>query len=151
VTPAKLNSQVRPNLFIVGAPRCGTTSMHGYLAQHPQIFMSPVKEPRFWSDDLRGQGRDFHRNVYRRHLKSFKGLVTLPRCIWKRRRARPELNLGVERLDEYLALFEEADLATHRCIGEASPDSLWSENAAKRIATFNCEARIVIMLREPLS
>lgn len=38
-----------PNLFIVGAARSGTTSLHYYLNQHPEIFMSPMKEPHFFS------------------------------------------------------------------------------------------------------
>lgn len=38
-----------PNLFIVGAPRCGTTTLHDVLGQHPDIFMSRVKEPHFLS------------------------------------------------------------------------------------------------------
>lgn len=38
----------RPNLFILGAAKCGTTSLHGYLAQHPDICMSEPKEPRFF-------------------------------------------------------------------------------------------------------
>lgn len=40
-----------PNLFIVGAPRAGTTSLHEYLDQIPGIFMSPLKEPAFFSLD----------------------------------------------------------------------------------------------------
>ena len=35
--------------FIVGAPRCGTTSLSRYLARHPQICFSAVKEPHFFS------------------------------------------------------------------------------------------------------
>lgn len=42
----------RPNLFIVGAPRCGTSGMHAYLGRHPQVYMSPVKEPHFFSEHL---------------------------------------------------------------------------------------------------
>lgn len=38
-----------PNLFIIGAPKAGTTSLHSYLGQHPQIQMSAVKEPRFFA------------------------------------------------------------------------------------------------------
>jgi sulfotransferase family protein len=38
-----------PNLFIVGAPKCGTTALWEYLRQHPQIYMSPVKEPYFFT------------------------------------------------------------------------------------------------------
>lgn len=40
-----------PNLFLVGAPRCGTTSLYRYLAAHEEIFMSPVKEPHFLGSD----------------------------------------------------------------------------------------------------
>jgi hypothetical protein len=39
-----------PNLFIVGVARGGTTSLAHYLGQHPDIFMSPVKEPYYFSD-----------------------------------------------------------------------------------------------------
>lgn len=41
-----------PNFFIVGAPKCGTTAIYSYLTQHPQIFMSPHKEPTFFGQDL---------------------------------------------------------------------------------------------------
>jgi hypothetical protein len=42
----------KPNLFIVGAPKCGTTALYEYLRQHPNIFMSTVKEPHFFARDL---------------------------------------------------------------------------------------------------
>ena len=45
-------SSNRPNLFIVGAPRCGTSSMYAYLGQHPDIFMSPSKEIHYFGEDL---------------------------------------------------------------------------------------------------
>lgn len=35
-----------PNLFILGAPKCGTTTLAAWLAQHPQVYFSPEKEPR---------------------------------------------------------------------------------------------------------
>ncbi len=41
-----------PNLFIVGAPRCGTTSFHDYLGQHPDIFMCEPKEPYYFLTDM---------------------------------------------------------------------------------------------------
>jgi hypothetical protein len=41
-----------PELYIVGAPRCGTTFMYEFLGRHPQIFMSPAKEPQFFATDL---------------------------------------------------------------------------------------------------
>jgi hypothetical protein len=38
-----------PNLFVAGVMRGGTTSLWGYLDRHPEIFMSPVKEPHFFT------------------------------------------------------------------------------------------------------
>lgn len=42
----------RPDFFIVGAPKCGTTSLYAQLRSHPKIFMPAVKEPDFWADDM---------------------------------------------------------------------------------------------------
>jgi hypothetical protein len=42
----------RPNFFIVGAPKCGTTSLSEYLRSHPNVFMSSPKEPHFFATDL---------------------------------------------------------------------------------------------------
>ena len=47
----------KPNFFIVGAPKCGTTAMYVYLKQHPDIFMSPEKEPAYFCPDLVTQRR----------------------------------------------------------------------------------------------
>jgi hypothetical protein len=42
----------RPNLFIIGAPKAGTTSLYEYLRGHPDVYMSPVKEPAYFSPDV---------------------------------------------------------------------------------------------------
>ena len=42
----------RPDFFIVGAPKCGTTALYEYLRQHPAVFMPFHKEPLFFGDDL---------------------------------------------------------------------------------------------------
>lgn len=44
----------KPNTFIVGAPKCGTTALAQYLAEHSQVFFSDPKEPFFWSADYQG-------------------------------------------------------------------------------------------------
>ena len=41
-----------PNLFIIGAAKCGTTSMYNWLRNHPDVFMSPVKEPLYYCTDF---------------------------------------------------------------------------------------------------
>jgi hypothetical protein len=43
-----------PTFFIIGAPKAGTTSLHFYLDQHPQIQMSEPKEPRFFAGPANG-------------------------------------------------------------------------------------------------
>lgn len=44
----------RPNFFIVGAPKCGTTALSAYLSEHPQIFFCEPKEPHYFADDFAG-------------------------------------------------------------------------------------------------
>jgi hypothetical protein len=46
------NHLAKPDLFIVGAPKCGTTALYEYLRPHPNIYMSPLKEPHFFATDL---------------------------------------------------------------------------------------------------
>jgi len=41
-----------PTFFIIGAPKAGTTSLHNYLCEHPEIQMSAVKEPNFFAPHL---------------------------------------------------------------------------------------------------
>jgi hypothetical protein len=41
-----------PDLFIVGAPKSGTTSVYEWLKGHPEVYMTPVKEPCYYSRDL---------------------------------------------------------------------------------------------------
>ena len=46
----------KPNFFIIGAPKCGTTSLHNYLNRHSQITMSHPKEPHYFSRDIENGG-----------------------------------------------------------------------------------------------
>src|SRR3954453_12743113 len=43
-------AQFLPNLIIIGARKSGTTSLHGYLNQHPDVFMSKPPELHFFDD-----------------------------------------------------------------------------------------------------
>lgn len=44
-----------PDLFLVGAPKAGTTSLADWIGQHPDVFWSVPKEPFHWSSDFPGQ------------------------------------------------------------------------------------------------
>lgn len=64
-----------PFAFIVGAPRCGTTTLAGFLQQHPEVCFSAVKEPHFFSrDELDGLSEDqLRRLVDAEYLERFFG------------------------------------------------------------------------------
>ena len=102
----------RPDFFIVGAPKSGTTAMAGYLDDHPQAFVCKPKEPCYFSADFPGQQL-------------------------------------VRTAEEYAALFEDAD-AGHLAVGEGSVWYLYSAQALENIRRFNPDARIIVMLRNPV-
>lgn len=54
-----------PNLFIVGAPKCGTTAWATYLGEHPQVFFSDPKEPGHFQTDFPGTLHVRDGNEYR--------------------------------------------------------------------------------------
>jgi hypothetical protein len=130
-----------PNFFVVGAGKAGTTSLYHYLQQHPEIYMSPLKEPCYFASELRAGNlsRDFARHV-RRQTRELPGHLgdSLP--------VRP-LGWLVSEWEEYLRLFHQ--VREERAIGEASAAYLWSETSAVNIRERIPGARIVMILRDP--
>lgn len=109
-----------PNFFIIGAPRCGTSSLYDGVQQHPDVFMSAVKEPAYFSIGVRS--------------KPFHG----PKDAF--------YNFHLSR-EEYEDLFS---LATNeKIIGEASTDYLYSESAFTALSNEFPNAKYVVMLRNP--
>ena len=43
---------MKPSFFIIGAPKCGTTTLYSWLKSHPDIFMPGGKEPHFFAQNL---------------------------------------------------------------------------------------------------
>lgn len=101
----------KPNFFIVGAKKSGTTAMFEYLKQHPDVFLCDPKEPAYFGKDL--------------------GI--------------PDV-VATER--DYLKLFAGAQ--NEKIIGEGSTWYINSSNAAREIHQFNPQAKILIMLRNPV-
>jgi hypothetical protein len=130
-----------PNFFIVGAPKAGTTSLYHYLDQHPDIYMSPMKEPRHFSLEVRPENfepclRMQAERQVQEVLEYLHGPMT------------EKHSDGIVRdWDDYLQLFAAA--TTQRAVGEASVNYLWSKTAAAEIATRLPQARIVMVLRSP--
>jgi hypothetical protein len=67
----------RPNFFLPGAPKCGTTSVASWLAEHPNVYMSPKKEPHWFNDDM---GRTGVRN-WAGYEALFQGVEEQHQCI----------------------------------------------------------------------
>ena len=136
------SSPPMPNFFIVGAPKAGTTSLYHYLDQHPDVYMSPVKEPCHFSEEIRLQ------NFSQEMLPGVK-----PTCAPSRSTLRGPMTekrfggVGME-WDDYLRLFE--NVKGEAAIGEASALDLGSKTAARNIQLRVPNARILMVLREPV-
>jgi len=109
---------MKVGIFIVGTPKSGTTSLHYYMNEHPEILMSSVKEPDFFTDkEIVDQG----------------------------------LYYGTSRintLQKYHSLF--SDKNDEKIFGESSVSYLFYPEVPKRIKKYNTEAKIIIMLRNPV-
>lgn len=131
------NSKV--GLFIVGAAKAGTTALQKNLAKHPGLYFSPVKEPHFFSDDIdTGHFRADFRKRTQLDIEHYLRQSPLP----KRHQAY------IRSEGQYQALFREA--RPGQVLAEASASYLWSENAARNIQVYNPEARVIILLRNPV-
>jgi hypothetical protein len=131
-----------PNFFIVGAPKAGTTSLHAYLAQHPQIYMSPLKETHYFCEEFRAE--NFAAEEQPRLARDRRALTAY---------LRTDMRVGrfgglVSDWGEYLHLFR--NVQDELAIGEATPQYLWSPSAARSIAMRFPNAKIIAILRNPV-
>lgn len=65
-----MTSYKKPNFFIIGTPKCGTTSLSKYLSEHPDVFFSKPKEIGYFDDDLKGSNKWTFKNI-EAYLKIF--------------------------------------------------------------------------------
>ncbi|MEJ7842586.1 MAG: sulfotransferase [Rubrobacter sp.] len=112
-----------PNFLLIGAQKAGTTALYHYLGQHPQVYMSPVKEPHFFAYE--GEELDY-RGPRDREI--------LPRMV-------------VTDLEAYRELFRGA--AGEKALGEASAGYLYDPKAPGRIRRYAPDARLIAVLRDP--
>lgn len=64
---------IKPSLFVIGAPKCGTTTIVDWLDQHPEIFMPALKEPHYFSTDL-NYSKKLNINKLSDYERLFKGV-----------------------------------------------------------------------------
>jgi Sulfotransferase family len=131
-----------PDFFIVGHPKCGTTALFDTLRRHPQIHM-PAKEPRFFAIEEIDMGTHVCEGEGER--ESIGSPASEPRA----RGERQAQGKRPRTLDGYAALF--AGARPGQRVGEATPAYLRSPLAAGRIASVRPDARIIAIIREPVS
>jgi Sulfotransferase family len=112
-----------PDFFVAGVPKAGTTALHAALARHPGLYLSAVKEPKFFLTDgpppAQGGPGD---------------AKTLRENVWRRA--------------DYEALFESAPPGS--LLGESTPFYLYSQAAQQRIRALVPQARLILVLRDPI-
>lgn len=109
-----------PDFFLIGSAKAGTSALCHALAQHPDVYLPPVKEPFFFA--------------FERGHVGFAGPHQ-----WSTRYREPH---------DYLTLFSGA--GAHRVIGEASTIYIASPTAARRIRDNVPSAKLVAVLRHPV-
>lgn len=109
-----------PTFMLIGSGKSGSTSLYYYLSEHPKIYMSPVKEPRFFMLDDSGR-------------IALKFASDVP---------------YVSSLEAYEALYANSGAA--RAIGEASIQYLETPGTAERIAKAIPSVKLLAVLRNPV-
>ncbi len=112
-----------PGFLIAGAPKAGTTALHAALSPHPGLYLSKVKEPKFFLSDgpPPAEGGPGDVQTYQEH-------------VWRRA--------------DYEALFAPAPAGTLR--GEATPFYLYDLAAHDRIKNLTPNAKLILLLRDPV-
>lgn len=111
-----------PNFLIIGAHKSGTTSLYRYLNQHPDVYMSQVKEPAYF--------------VYEGDKVKYQEFDGSP---WRSRFIT---------LEDYEALFE--GVQSEVAVGEASTLYLYHPRAPLRIKEHIPDAKLIAILRNPV-
>lgn len=119
-----------PNFFVVGAAKAGTTSLFFYLREHPEVYLSRIKEPNHFCTDL--YVPITNRERLRLKLLS-KSIVPYSQ---------------IQDSEEYAHLFDQVD--RQKAIGECSVSYLYSRVAAREIRRALPGAKIIIVLRNPV-
>ena len=112
-----------PDFLVIGAPKAGTTALHAALSEHPGLYLSAIKEPKFFLSDgpPPDRGGPGDALTYREH-------------VWRR--------------PDYEALFAAAPAGTLR--GESTPLYLYDRAAMRRIRDTLPAARLIVIVRDPV-
>ncbi len=128
-----------PNFFLIGTVKGGTTSLHRYLSQHPNIYLSPIKEVNYFSRkdiDETKFTKDYRHDIRINLEKYFKEGMSHPIHI-----------AHITEESDYLHLF--SGVKEEKAVGEMSLSYMLYEQAPKEIFSTYPNAKIMVMLRDP--
>ncbi|WP_228060787.1 MULTISPECIES: sulfotransferase family protein [unclassified Coleofasciculus] len=113
-----------PNFLIIGAAKAGTTALYRYLKQHPQIYMSSLKETQFFVF-LEEENLNFNANEP--FLRKYQ---------------------QIKDIESYRNLFKKA--SQEIAIGEVSPWYIYLPNIPSKIKHYILDVKLIAMLRDPV-
>lgn len=126
------------NLFLVGAAKCGTTAFAELLAQSPAVYSPPIKEPGFFGSDINPD-----------HFSAeYKKVVALPTDYFLKNNLEDRHQAFIRDFSQYEKLFEKQK--DEKYLLDASTVYLLSRLSADEISQYNPEAKIIILLRNPV-
>ena len=116
-----MTQQQKPNFIIIGAMKAATTSLYTYLKQHPDVFMTSIKEPMFFNN--------FQKETnFKLHGRKTKKITTF---------------------EQYYTLFNS--VKNESAIGEASPSYISNKDCPNLIHKHLPNTKIIAVLRQPVA
>lgn len=130
-----------PNFLVIGVVKGGTTSLYHHFSQHPDIYMSPVKEVNFFS----------HQNIKPElFTREYAQASFLDFDKYVRQGMSETIHIAhINQLEQYKMLFSKAGEQTLR--GEISNSYMICEDAAREIYKAIPHAKLLVMLRNPIN
>jgi hypothetical protein len=129
-----------PDFFLVGAMKAGTTSLANLLDRHPDIYLPPIKEPNFFATDVNASTVLQRKNSF--------DAIRVEEVLDPNKPRRTQIAV-IRDAGQYRALYAAG--ADHARRGDCSTAYLFSKEAAGAIAACCPKARILIMVRDPVS
>ncbi len=120
--------KISPGFIIAGAAKSGTTALHYMLDQHPDVFMSGIKETNYF----------IYAYEKFRHWRYHPGSLAME--------AQVEDDV-IDSKEKYLELFSTA--SEGQLTGESSPAYLMNTSVPVRIYNYNPDVKIILILRNP--
>ena len=114
----------KPNFIIAGFPKCGTTSLHHYLSEHPEIFMPEQKELHFFTYKILSKLKNGPKDELVKETQ-------------------------INSSEKYLSYFQ--NVKKEIAIGDASPSYINYPSEFLKIKKYLNDPKVIIILRDPIN